>query len=238
MLKMTIASPAAPPSGRTTHASRVLRAAAWIFLASGIFHAAVWVIAGMPSLEGPVTWRKPITFGFSTAVLFYSLAWVLSLIPARPSHRWQAWTFTVLLILEIALIDMQQWRGVASHFNNDTPFDSAVFTTMGALIMAASVIIVWWTRDVFREPLATTSAYAFAARAGMVMLNVGNLVGLAMAVTATTALKPVHGLALHGLQALPIAVWVVSLRYPRAWRDSRVWSGRSSQGSLRRQPHS
>ena len=221
---------------RDTTQSRVLFWIGLLFLASGAFHVVVWSLAGMPSLEGPVSWRKPITFGFSTGVLFLSLAWVLSLLPATIRRLRQATIFSTLLIAEVALIDMQQWRGVASHFNNSTPFDAGVFTLMGLLIISASVIIALWTRDVFRETLATTALYAFAVRAGMVMLNVGNLVGLVMSITQTTTFKPVHGVALHVLQALPIAIWVLArLGYPRAWRDgSHVSHWRWSPGSLHR----
>lgn len=206
-----------------------LRQTGLLLLASGLFHVAVWLGAGMPSLEGPVSWRKPITFGFSTGVLMLSLGWVVSLLPRSQRRERQSKALALLLIAEIALIDMQQWRGVASHFNTATPFDTAVFNAMGALIMAAAVIIALWTRDVFREPLATSAAYARAIRAGMVMLNVGNLVGLGMAITQSTALKPVHGVALHVIQALPVAIWLFTwLRYPRAWRDETfAWPWRS-----------
>jgi hypothetical protein len=203
-----------------SRSQRVLFATGLLFLASGLFHVGVWLNAGMPALEGPVTWRKPITFGLSTGVLFMSLSWVLGLLPQTERLVRQAWLFSALLVAEIALIDMQQWRGVASHFNDSTPFDAAVFTTMGVLIMAASVQIALWTRALFRHALPTTRAYAVAAKAGMVMLNVGNLVGLFMAATEATSFKPVHGIALHAIQALPVAVWVVArLGYPRAWRD-------------------
>jgi hypothetical protein len=199
--------------------SRTLTWAGLLFLASGLFHAGVWLIAGLPSLEGPVSWRKPMTFGFSTGVLFLSLAWVLSLVRPTDRLRRQVQLFTALLIAEVGLIDMQQWRGVASHFNNATAFDGAVFTTMGILIVSASAIIVMWTREVFRQRLSTSVAMTWAARAGMVMLNVGNLVGLLIAVTQATQFKPLHGVTLHVIQALPVALWVLSrLRYPRAWR--------------------
>lgn len=203
---------------------RVLLAAALLFLASGLVHLGVWAADGMPSLAGPVSWRKPITFGFSTGVLFLALTWVLGLLPDSRWRLAQAWLFAVLLAGEITLIDMQQWRGVASHFNTATAFDAAVFTAMGALIVTASLIIALWTIALFRRPLPTTPAYAVAARAGMVMLNLGNVLGLAMAVSQTTALKPAHGLALHALQALPVAVWILArVGYPRTWpAGSRV----------------
>jgi hypothetical protein len=193
-----------------TAAQRVIFWTGILFLVSGLFHVGVWLAAGMPSLVGPVTWRKPITFGFSTGILSQSMAWIVGLLPQTARLVRQARWFAGLLIAEIALIDMQQWRGVASHFNRATPFDGAVFTTMGVLIVAVSVIIAWWTVELFPRPLPTTAAYAFAARTGMVMLSVGNLIGIIMATTEATQLKPLHGAALHVIQALPIAIWLTA----------------------------
>ena len=217
-------------------AQRILVWTAVLFLTSAAFHVLVWFSVGMPSLEGPVSWRKPMTFGFSSGVLCLSLAWVLGLLPQTPRLVRQAFLFSALLITEVALIDMQQWRGVASHFNATTTFDAAVFTTMGVLIMAVSVLIALWTIALFRRALPTSRRLALAARAGMVMLNIGNFIGLLMAVTESTAVKPLHGVALHAIQVLPVVVLVAArLRYPRAWRDdfrsvrwlsSSVWGHR------------
>jgi hypothetical protein len=201
---------------------RILFWAAIVFLGSAVFHGGVWLSAGMPPLDGPVSWRKPMTFGVSTGVLFLSLVWVVGLLPQNRRLVRQVSLFTALLIAEVALIDMQQWRGVPSHFNNATVFDAVVFQIMGLLIISASVIIALWTRGLFAHPLPTPSTYAFAARAGMLLLNAGNLVGLAMAVTGAAALKPLHAAALHAIQALPVAVWLFT-----RLADSRHWHGTS-----------
>jgi hypothetical protein len=58
----------------------------------------------------------------------------------------------------------------------------------------------------------------------MVLLNVANLIGIMIAATGATGLKPIHAVALHAIQALPIAVWLAARRplsYPRAWRNAR-----------------
>jgi hypothetical protein len=230
--------------------SRAQRIVFWtgiLFLASGMFHAGVWLNAGMPSLEGPVSWRKPMTFGFSTGILSLSIAWVLGLLPQTSRLVTQAWLFSALLIAEIALIDMQQWRGVASHFNNTTAFDGAVFNAMGAIITSVAVLIAIWTVALFRstqsperaELRANDRRGLWAGRAGMVMLNVGNLIGIIMAVSETNTMKPLHGIALHAIQAFAVAVWLATRLaargqshggdagraefqtacYPRAWRD-------------------
>ena len=195
----------------------ILQWTAAIFFASAAFHFGVWILDGMPSLAGPVSWRKPMTFGLSSGLLSFTLAHVLGLMrPTRGLVR-QAWLFSILLVTEVALIDLQQWRGVASHFNSATPLDGAIFNTMGALISSVAVLIIVWTRASF-GPLATTRAYAWAIRAGMILLNLGNFVGVYMAATQATGLKPVHGAMLHAIQAFPIAVWLVSrLIYPQIW---------------------
>ena len=74
-----------------------------LFVLSSAFHLGVWVTAGMPSLEGPVSWRKPMTFGISTGVLSVSLAWVIGLLPQTARRVRQAWFFSLLLIAEVAL---------------------------------------------------------------------------------------------------------------------------------------
>lgn len=219
-----------------SRAQRLLFWSGLLFLASALFHAGVWLAEGLPSLAGPVSWRKPMTFGISTGLLFLSLAWVVGLLPQTRRLMRQVRVFTALLIAEVTLIDLQQWRGVASHFNTSTPLDGAIFTAMGMLITAAAVLILIWTIALFRHELPTTPAYAFAARAGMVMLNAGNFIGMVIAASEATALKPLHGAALHVIQALPVIVWLLArVEYSRAWRDGfRFWRWSSSSAPLGR----
>ena len=58
-----------------------------ILVASGLFHIGV-VIATDGSLDGPVSWRKPIVFGLSAGVTHFSLAWVMGFLPM---HRVRGW---------------------------------------------------------------------------------------------------------------------------------------------------
>ena len=47
-----------------------------------------------------------------------------------------------MFVLEVALIDMQAWRGTASHFNAATLFDRVVFIVMGSAILIQTLISV------------------------------------------------------------------------------------------------
>lgn len=194
---------------------------------SGVAHVIVWLAAGQPSLVGPVTWRKPIVFGLSIGVLAFSLVWIVRLLPDTPSLTRQARWLTGLLLLELSLIDLQQWRGVGSHFNVATTLDAAIFQAMGVIILAASGILAWWTWRLFRAPRRDQPREQLtAARAGMVLLGLGNLLGITLVVWGNTMLartgavpatlgaagdlKLTHAIALHGLQVLPIVALVVA----------------------------
>lgn len=203
-------------------AQRTMLWGAALFTASGLFHVGVWLWAGAPSLEGPVSWRKPIAFGLSLGVLAASLTWVLGLLPPTRALRRQALAVVLLLVAELTLIDLQQWRGVGSHFNVATPLDEAIFNAMGIIILIAAAIMVVWTRAVWR-PLAAPAGEVIAARGGMTMLTVGNVLGIVLAGVgvyhlaqglppnvfgAAGQMRVPHAVALHALQVLPLLAWL------------------------------
>lgn len=216
-----------------TPPQRRLMCFATLTAATGLFHVLVWLAQGAPSLVGPVTWRKPIVFGLSIGVVTASLAWVVGMLPDSRGLRRTTTAYIVCLTLELALIDMQQWRGVGSHFNQATLADTLVFAAMGLLILGAAIIAAIWTwqlcrPDVSRAHAARTGGSTgngpeqlLAARAGMLLLGAGNLIGIGLSVWGSAIvrqtgappspigpladLKLAHAIALHGLQVLPIA---------------------------------
>jgi hypothetical protein len=122
-----------------------------------------------------------------------------------------------LFVPETALIDLQQWRGVPSHFNTDSDLDGIVFSLMGVFILIVVVgILVYAVRSFF--PLRATGATALAIRTGMVFLLIGQATGglilmnqtqaaslaTASIVGAAGQLKVPHALALHGLQVMGV----------------------------------
>jgi hypothetical protein len=171
---------------------------------------------------GPLSWRKPIEFGISGGITTLSLAAVMSRLPRT---GWLAWPCAIaisLFVPETLLIDLQTWRGVPSHFNFETGFDTAVFSTMGTLIgfvSLAIIVMMIWSFTSLRGPRST----AFAIRAGMVFLTIGQLLGFAIVgngfavddvyrasiVGAAGELKAPHAVALHGLQVLGVLALIL-----------------------------
>lgn len=111
-----------------------------VAVAVGCGVAAVLMLPGMAlddrRLFGVSVWLKPWKFAVSFTIYALTLAWMLTLVGrGRRLARAAGSVIAVLLAVEFALIVMQAARGVPSHFNNQTAFDSLVFKVMGGAIM-------------------------------------------------------------------------------------------------------
>jgi hypothetical protein len=192
-----------------------------ILVASGLAHAVIWAVRGGP-WEGPVTWRKPILFGISGGLTSLSAAWVWASLPPRRGDRWLAAATAWALFVEVFLIDLQKWRGVASHFNRATPLDSVLYDAMGVLILFVTAVIVDLTVRLFRSTAGMTPDMLLAARAGMVFLVISCGLGVWVSVSGdmrmAEGLEPErfgaagvpkfpHGAAIHAIQWLPGIAW-------------------------------
>jgi hypothetical protein len=179
-----------------------------LLVASGLFHAVVFLVDGGP-WEGPVSWRKPIVFGLSFGITLMTLAWFMTFLKPRTAVGWTVLgLFSVASLVEVFLVSMQKWRGVASHFNESTPFDGMVFSVMGALVSLLVLLTVLITvRSFF--PMDAPPSLAWAIRIGLVLMLVSQSVGVQMITVggntfgASGALKVPHAVTLHALQVLP-----------------------------------
>ena len=185
-----------------------------LLIVSGLFHVLVYLVDG-GSWEGPISWRKPIVFGLSFGITLATLTWFMSFLRPR---RWLGWlvvgALAVASVGEVFLISMQRWRGVASHFNDDTAFDETVFSYMGmlvTLVVALTVVITVWSF----VRLDAAPSLALAVRLGLVLMLVSQTVGVQMIVEGGNtygddgALKVPHAVTLHAAQVLPALALLV-----------------------------
>jgi hypothetical protein len=89
------------------------------------------LVGGVPA------WVKPMKFALSISI--FALLWMLSRVEGRRRLVRVVGTATaVAFVVEWAVIALQAARGTASHFNNATTLDAALFGVMGVF-----VIVLW-----------------------------------------------------------------------------------------------
>jgi hypothetical protein len=192
----------------------------------GLGHLVAWLLVG-GAWAGPVSFRKPTTFGISFGLTTLTLAWIAGHL--RISDR-TGWLLLVPLAaadtFEVVWVSVQRWRGVASHFNFDTPLDSSLFVLGGVAIAVAATAILVLTVLAFTVMEAPPSM-ALAIRAGLLILLAAQGVGGWMiqhgvgpagdgvregltTFGAAGVMKVPHAVGIHAIQVLPALAWLLS----------------------------
>ncbi len=202
-------------------ASRLLGRHGLFWLASTVFHTIVFFISDTPWV-GSVSWRKPIVFSISFALVFWAFGWVLDRLPDRPKMAGRlAKTFAWSSAFEMVLIIGQVWRGRPSHFA-DSGADGVVFSLMGATVVVISVcIIVLFVWSIRRARTSNVERLVIIAGIAMIItgLGVGQwLVELGNDYVTRNGIVPEtviageagvakfpHAVAFHGIQVFMIA---------------------------------
>ncbi|MCX4420946.1 hypothetical protein OG991_15435 [Streptomyces mirabilis] len=196
-----------------------------VLVLSGLAHLVVFAVDGGP-WDGPVSWRKPVTFGLSFGLTLIAITWVTSYL--RVGTRLRSALLVVFAadcVVEVGGITLQAWRRVPSHLNMETGFDTAVSMTLavggGVLVVLLSVFAVASFQNRPTGPLEMP----LALRSGFAILLVALASGAAMiargvvltrtghqeaAYHSTAPLKPLHGVSLHAVLVLPALTWLLS----------------------------
>lgn len=217
----------------------VLWWAGTLLVASGLLHLVVAAVDG-GSWWGPVSWRKPVVFGLSMGLLLWSLVWVLRQQAERWWARVPAGLVGACLVVEVALITMQRWRGVPSHFNAATGFDGAVWSVIGVTIMLLTLGVVW-SLVASLARFRGTAASRIAVLGGLAAVLVAGAIGADMAeigeaaVEATGQVPPgeilfgvagsaklAHAVGLHAIQVLAAVAVLLDVAASRGRLSSRA----------------
>jgi len=216
---------------------RVAYVVGLVLFVSGLVHVGILLVTGWTWI-GPVSLRKAATFGLSFGLTLPSVAWATSYL-RLPARGLVLGVFIVTSVVETALISMQAWRGVPSHFNFATPFDTAVSTTLaagGGVIVLVGVVC---TLAAFAGAGGLAPSMALAVRTGLVVLLVAFATGAVMvargvvearggqaqlAYDTAGSLKPLHAVAMHVVLVLPALAWLLA---HTSWAEARrlrlVW---------------
>jgi hypothetical protein len=180
-------------------------------------------------------WIKPMKFLTSITLFLWTVAWFMpetrgpdpaaSGVGRIDKRKVVRWTIGSAMIVEIACIILQSARGASSHFNNDTPFDAAIFGIMGATILINTLAMVLFFAIIRTDAPPQRAGYIWGIRLGVLIfllasaegaIIVGNNAHTVGAVdggpglpfvnwsTQHGDLRVAHFFGLHALQLLPL----------------------------------
>lgn len=162
--------------GRLWSASPPLTAVGLLMLFVAI-PSAVGIFVDPRIITGAPAWLKPFKFAVSTAVYSLTLAWMFGFLTDWPRmRRVVGWTTAIVFVLEVAIIDMQAWRGTTSHFNASTTLDRVLFIIMGGAILVQTFVSVSVAVALWRQRFSDRSL-GWALRLGMTLTIAGALTG-------------------------------------------------------------
>lgn len=197
---------------------------------SGLVHLVVLLVTGGTWL-GPLSMRKPLTFGLSFGLTVGAAVWATSFLRVKPSVRtFLLAVLSVASVVEVSLITLQAWRGRPSHFNFETPLDSAISMTLAGGGFVLIAVTIGFTVAAFRT--VQTRSMQLALRFGFAALVVALAVGAVMIATGVPearsgnaqlayltagALKPAHAVPMHAILIMPGLAWLLGrTRWPES----------------------
>lgn len=183
---------------------------------------------------GVSRWIKPLKFAISIAIFTGTMAWLLAYLQqSRRAVAAVSGCIAFAMTAEMVLIIMQSLRGVRSHFNHVTPFDDAVFSAMGGLIILNTAAAAYAAWLFFRRRVSISGGYLAGVRLGLLIFILASLEGGLMVArdshsvgvhdggpglplvnwsTGAGDLRVAHFVGMHALQALPLLGWLLDRR--------------------------
>jgi hypothetical protein len=195
----------------------------------GLGHLAAWLVVG-GAWAGPVSWRKPTTFGISFGLTTITLAWVTGHLRITDRTRWLLLgPLAAATSYEVAWVVVQHARGTPAHFNDTTPLDERLFIAGAVMVAIAIAVIAAMTLAAFLHTCAP-APMALAIRWGLVGLLAAQATGVWMllhglalldddadplrqsmsTVGAAGSMKFAHAVPMHAIQVLAVLAWLLS----------------------------
>ena len=189
-------------------------------------------------LMGINVWVKPLKFCLSGGIYVLTVGYLLTFYPYSKRKKQVfrnivAWA----MLIEIAIIVYQGYRGVASHYNQSSAFDGILFGMMGLLISIVVLFMVVFAFDSLRLKLQVPQAVQWGIFLGWLIVLLGSYVGGQMISqmshnvgvadggeglpilnwsTVAGDLRVAHFFGLHAIQIIPLfALALVKAKLPK-----------------------
>jgi hypothetical protein len=192
---------------RAWAADRPLTVAGLVML--GVLAAtAVGLVLDPRVITGAPAWLKPAKFAISISIYSFTFLWLLTYVEGRRRLvRAASWVTAAAFVVEMAIIVWAAAMGTTSHFNVSTPLHAALWSTMGASIVAL------WLANLLAGVLLLTqrmadTAFAWSLRLGIAVSAAG--MALAFLMTAPTgaqldAARTGEGMTVAGAHSVGVA---------------------------------
>ena len=179
---------------------------------------------------GVNAWYKPFKFAFSTLTFALAMAWYCFYLPDFNIKLFN-WSIILLLGFEIVYIAVQAGKGELSHYNQTTPFYSAMFSLMA---LAATLVTLYtayigflFFKNTFPE---LPDYYVWAIRLGIIIFVIFSFEGFVMGSRLNHSvgalndnsnlfvlgwsktegdLRISHFMGMHALQVLPVLSYFI-----------------------------
>lgn len=177
-------------------------------------------------IKGINAWIKPLKFFLSVAILSWTMGWILRYLENQRIVKIYTGILLVTMIIELAAICLQSYRGTTSHFNVSSAFNGAVFAIMGIAILtftfATAVICFLFFRQrsftlsgkmIWSYRIAILCFLLFSIEGGLMISFMKHTVGetdggpgLPLLNWSLNAgdLRVAHFFGMHALQVIPL----------------------------------
>ncbi|XYH98760.1 hypothetical protein ACMHYB_03075 [Sorangium sp. So ce1128] len=234
-------------SARSLHTSRelprsieeLLRRSPVLFTAAAVHVALLVLLLGVAPLDarlvlGVNPWIKPAKFAASIAIYLLTINWLVGDVALPPrGRRAVVWGTVALVSFEMIAIAMQAARGVASHFNQSSLFDGAVFALMGIAILVNTGLAAYLASRFWTTRPSLPVPYLWGIRLGLLVFLLACAEGAFMSTQSAHSvgvadggpglpivnwstrggdLRTAHFFGMHGLQAVPLFGYWLSAR--------------------------
>jgi hypothetical protein len=208
-----------------------------VLILSGLVHLGVAVALPRP-WDGPLSWRKPVTFGTSFGTVLIGITWVTSYL--RLAERRRALLLGVFAadsVVEVTGITVQAWRHVPSHLNTVGTLDAVIAFALAAGGGVLVVVLGAFAVTALRKRIDAPAPMRRALRAGFALLLAALASGVAMiargevliqqghrtlAYDQAGFLKWFHAVTLHAVLVLPALAWLLARSRLDEGRQLRV----------------
>ena len=141
-----------------------------------------------------------------------------------------SWGVSICVLTAITCITMQAARGTSSHFNNSTPFDSAVSLLMDIVDPLNSAFVLVLLIFALQSRYNVSRSSQLGIVFGILLFLAGSVIGGVMVAHGQSVVgvapggpglpvvnwstkggdfRVAHFLGIHALQVLPIAGWII-----------------------------